>query len=68
MCSQCKENEWKLQIIGIFLSVKICSIVPKTELDLHVDIHVINLYTKFHFSMCNLCEENERKLGRLTDR
>jgi hypothetical protein len=40
------------------------SIVPKTELDL--DILKINLYTKFHFNMCNKCEENERKL--LVDR
>ena len=36
------------------------AIVPKTELDF--DIHLINLYTKFHLSMCNGCEENEQKL------
>jgi hypothetical protein len=67
MCNQCKENERKLQIIGIFLSpiksynsVKNESIVPKTEPDL--DIFMINLYTKYHFNTCNQCKENERKL------
>lgn len=31
---------------------------------------MINLYTKFHINVCNLCNESERKLlmGRLTDR
>jgi hypothetical protein len=45
-------------------SVKNYSIVPKTKLDL--DIFMINLYTKFHFSMCSQCKENERRL--LVDR
>ena len=62
----CEENERKLQITGIFStskghnSVENCSIVPNIELDL--DIIMINLYTKFHFNMFILCEENERKL------
>jgi hypothetical protein len=55
MCNQCKENEWKLQIIEIFRSPR-----GKTELDL--DILMINLYTKFHVNMCNHCKENEQKL------
>ena len=42
-------------------SDKNCSIVPKIEL--HLDIFLVNLYTKFHFNMCNFCEENERKLA-----
>ena len=46
-------------------SVKNGMIVPKTELGL--DILLINLYTKFHYSMCNGCEENERKLSGPTD-
>jgi hypothetical protein len=44
-------------------SVKNGSIVLKTKLDL--DILMINLYTKFHFSMhgmYNQYKENERKL------
>lgn len=41
-------------------SVTNCLIVPKTELNL--DVLMINLYSKFHFSMYNLCEECERKL------
>jgi hypothetical protein len=65
MCSQCEENERKLQIIGNFkskghTSVKYGSIVSKIELDL--DILMIILYTKYHFNMCSQCEENEQKL------
>jgi hypothetical protein len=53
-------NNWNFSNCKGHNSAKNCSIVPKTELDL--DILVINLYTKYHFSMCNLCKENERKL------
>jgi hypothetical protein len=42
------------------MSVKNCSIIPKTEVNL--DIFMINLYTKFLFNLCNQCKENERKL------
>jgi hypothetical protein len=42
-------------------SVKNVSIVPKTELDLDI-LKINNLYTKYHFSLCNLCKENERTL------
>jgi hypothetical protein len=67
-------NKRKLQIIGIFLkskhhnSVKNSSITPKPKL--HQDILMMNLYTKFHYSMCNLSEENELQLlmDRLTDK
>ena len=65
MSFQCKENERKLQITGIFSkskghnSVTNALIVPKRELDL--DILTINPYTKFHFNMCIQCKENERK-------
>lgn len=68
-----KVNEQKLQIIriclcprGITLSIN-CLITSKIKLDL--DIIMINLYTKFHFNLCNLCEENERQLlvNRPTD-
>lgn len=45
-------------------SVNNCLIKPKIERDL--DIIMINLYTKFHFSICKLCKENEEKL--LVDR
>lgn len=41
-------------------SVKISSIV--TKIKYHPDIIIINLYDKFHFKMCNLYEENDRKL------
>jgi hypothetical protein len=56
MCMQCKENQRKLQITGIFQSPraitlsKMGSIVPQTKHDL--DIITINPYTKFHFNMC----------------
>lgn len=42
--------------------------VPKIKLD--PDIHMINLYIKLYFSVCNLCKENEWKLfvDRLTAR
>jgi hypothetical protein len=59
-------HEWKLQITGIFskskghYSIKNGSIIPKTKLEL--DILPINLYTKFHFNICNHCKENEPKL------
>jgi hypothetical protein len=43
---------------------KNCSTVPKTDADLHIPI--INPCTKFHFSTCNHCKENERRL--LVDR
>lgn len=67
-CNLYEGNEWKLQIIGIFLSpralsVKTCSIISKIELVL--DIHKINLHTKFHSSRCNFSEENEQKLQSL---
>lgn len=44
----------------ILNSVKNCSIVPQIELHLH--IIMINLYTKFHFSKCKHCEQNYRLL------
>jgi hypothetical protein len=53
MCHQCEENERKLQIKSKghnFVKKKNGLIVPKTELDL--DFLMINLYTKFHISMC----------------
>jgi hypothetical protein len=53
-------NYWNFSKSKGHNSVKKCSILPKTELDLH--ILTINLYTKFHLSMCNLCNENEQKL------
>jgi hypothetical protein len=61
-------NYWNFSKSKGHNSVQNGSIVPKIELDL--DIFTINLYTKFHFNMCNQCEENERKLlmDRLTDR
>lgn len=58
-----EEEKQKLQIIGTLSTFKghnsaiNCSIIPKKKLDL--DIIVINLYTEFHFSRYNLCEENE---------
>jgi hypothetical protein len=69
MHNQCKENERKLHTayywnVSKFIwhnSVKNCSFVLKTELDLD-RIPMINLYTIFHLSMCNQYEENERKL------
>jgi hypothetical protein len=65
MCIQCKENERKLQIIGIFrsprtITVQNGSIVPKTELDL--DILMMNMCIKFHFNLCIQYKEIERKL------
>jgi hypothetical protein len=61
-------NYWNFSKSKGHNSVQNGSIVPKTELDL--DILTINLYIKFHFNMCNQCEENERKLlmDRPTDR
>jgi hypothetical protein len=53
-------NYWNFSKSKEHNFVKNCSIVSKTEFDL--DILMINLYTKFHFSMYNLCKENERKL------
>jgi hypothetical protein len=61
-------NYWNFSKSMGHNSIKNGSIVPKTELDL--DILMINLYTKFHFNMCNQCEQNEQKLlvDRPTDR
>jgi hypothetical protein len=61
-------NYWNFSKSKGHNSVKNGSIVPKTELDL--DILMMNLYTKFHFSMCNQYEENEQKrlMDRQTDR
>jgi hypothetical protein len=56
-------NNWNFSKPKGYNSVKYCKIVPKTELDL--DILMINLYTKYHFSICHLCKENERKLQRI---
>jgi hypothetical protein len=53
-------NYWNFSKSKSYNSGKNGSIVPKTELDL--DILTINLYTKFHFNMCNQCKENEQKL------
>jgi hypothetical protein len=52
-------NYWNFSKFEGHNSVRNGSIIPKTVLDL--DILMINLYTKFHFNMCNQCEENERK-------
>lgn len=48
-------------------SLKNSTFVPKIELN--VDFIITNLYTRFYFNMCNICEENEQKLlvDRLTD-
>lgn len=40
-------------------SVINCSIVPKVKINLA--IIMVNLYTKFNFSKCNLCQENEQE-------
>jgi hypothetical protein len=48
-------NYWNFSKSKGHNSVKNCSIVPKTDLDL--DILLINPYTKFYISMCNLCKE-----------
>jgi hypothetical protein len=66
MCNLCKENEKKLQIIGIFR----CSVgltlptrdVCETLMSPWTYIIVINLDTKFHFSICDFCKENDWKL------
>lgn len=39
--------------------VKNCSNIPKIEPDLDTCIIIIKLYTKFHISTRNFCEENE---------
>jgi hypothetical protein len=63
MSNQCKRkwtetaNYWNFSKSKGHNSSKNGSIVPKTELDL--DILTINLYTKFHFNICNQCKENE---------
>lgn len=61
-------NNWNVPKYEGHNSVTNCLIVPKTELNL--DVLMINIYSKFHFSMYNLCEECERKLlvNWLTDR
>lgn len=54
-----EENERKLQKIGIPRGItlsKNCSIRLKIKLDL--EIIMINLYTKFHFHMFILYDEN----------
>jgi hypothetical protein len=53
-------NYWNFSKSKGHNSVKNGSIVLITYLDL--DILTINLYTKFHFNMCNQCKENEWKL------
>jgi hypothetical protein len=62
MCNICRENErnWNFLKSKGYNSIKNGSIISKRILDL--DILIINLYTKFHFSMCNHSEENGRKL------
>lgn len=42
------------------MTVKNCLIIPKTKLIL--DIFMINQNTNFHFSVCNLCRDNEQRL------
>jgi recombinational DNA repair protein RecR len=67
VCNQCKEIERKLQIIGIFLTQraitlsKMARLYPKQNLTYRYSHDKSVFYTKFHFSMCNQCEENERK-------
>jgi hypothetical protein len=53
-------NYWNFSKSKGHNSRKNGSMVPKTQLE--IDIRTINLYTKFHFNMCNQCKENERKL------
>lgn len=52
-------------MIGIFLSPRNITL-SKIVWSYQKDILTINLDTKFHFSMCDICGENERKL--LVDR
>jgi hypothetical protein len=53
-------NYWNFSKSKGHNSVKNGLIIPKTELDLN--ILMINLYTKFHFSMYNQGKENERTM------
>lgn len=56
----CRDNErkaddWIFYKSKGHTSVKNCSMVPKIEV-LHRNILMINLHTKFNFSMCNTSE------------
>jgi hypothetical protein len=55
-----------MQIIEIFLSQRaiILSIMAQSHpiQKFNLIFLLLNLYTKFHFSMGNLCKENEKKL------
>jgi hypothetical protein len=75
MFNQCKENERKLQLIGILRSPSGITLsnffgsYPKQNVS-YIFL-VTNLYAKFHFSMWNQCDENKQKLlvvDRPTDR
>lgn len=46
-------NNWNFSKSKGHNSVKDCTIVPKIEFDL--GIIIVNVYTKFHFIMCNFC-------------
>jgi hypothetical protein len=53
-------NYWNFfEVKGAWLCQKL---LDRTQNKLDLDILMINLYTKFHFNMCNQCKENERKL------
>lgn len=74
ICSTSAETVNRKQLIGIFLSQK-DKTLSKTDRsylksNLTILINKKNLYTKFHFSMCNLCGEKELNLlvDRPTDR
>jgi hypothetical protein len=53
-------KNWNFSKSNWHNSVKNCSIVPKTELDLDTCILMKNLYTKVHFSLCNQCKKISR--------
>lgn len=60
-----QQNDWKVQIIGIYLSqrdITLYSIVLKIVHDL--DTLMINLYNTFHLSRYYPCKENDRKLKK----
>lgn len=53
-------NNWNLSMSDRHYCIKNYFLLAKIEVSL--DTYIVNLYTKCHKNMSNVCEENKRKL------
>jgi hypothetical protein len=63
ICMQSVQRKWTETALSKSKGYNCQKLLDRTRnIELYLNILMINLYTKFHFSMCNQCKQNKRKL------